>query len=206
MGEILFGLIMTLTFTLGAGLVVEEQGREGARQILLGVLGCNVAWGIIDGVFYVLGEVFERGRLRRVALRIRESTSPGEARSLVASELDDLLSGIANDNERDRLYGSIAERVRVAEPGHVRLQGQDILGGLASAWLVIACSLPAVLPFLVFDDPGVALRVSNAVLLALLFVVGHRVGRLTLARPWLTGAVFAVFGLGLVLLSMALGG
>ena len=31
MGEILFGLIMTLTFTLGAGPVLEQEGREGAR-------------------------------------------------------------------------------------------------------------------------------------------------------------------------------
>jgi hypothetical protein len=29
MGELLFGLIMTLTFTLAAGIVIQEEGREG---------------------------------------------------------------------------------------------------------------------------------------------------------------------------------
>ena len=53
MGEILFGLIMTLTFTLAAGIVIQEEGREGAREMLIGILGCNLAWGIIDGVLLV---------------------------------------------------------------------------------------------------------------------------------------------------------
>jgi len=45
LGEILFGLIMTLTFALGAGIIIEEEGREGARQLLIAVIGCNIAWG-----------------------------------------------------------------------------------------------------------------------------------------------------------------
>jgi len=48
LGELLFGLIMVLTFTLGAGLIVKE-GAEATSQMLWGRLGCNVAWGIIDG-------------------------------------------------------------------------------------------------------------------------------------------------------------
>ena len=71
MGEILFGLIMTLTFTLAAGIVIQEEGRAGAREMLIGILGCNLAWGIIDGVLYVLGQVFERGRLRRIGFHLR---------------------------------------------------------------------------------------------------------------------------------------
>jgi hypothetical protein len=49
LGEILFGLIMTLTFTLGAGIIIEDEGREGARELLIAVIGCNIAWGVIDG-------------------------------------------------------------------------------------------------------------------------------------------------------------
>ena len=84
MGEILFGLIMTLTFTLGAGLVIEEEGREGARAMLIAILGCNLAWGIIDGVFYVLGQVFERGRLRRIGSMLRDVGSDAEGHRMVA--------------------------------------------------------------------------------------------------------------------------
>jgi hypothetical protein len=48
LSEVLFGPIMALTFTLGAGLIVKE-GREATTQLLLGILGCNVAWGLVDG-------------------------------------------------------------------------------------------------------------------------------------------------------------
>lgn len=205
--EILFGLIMTLTFTLGAGMMLQEEGREGARQMLIATAGCNLAWGVIDGVFYVLGQLFERGRLRRVALAMKQAPSDTEARELVAGELDETLTPVTDESERQGLYWSIVRRVRSAEiPVHAKVTREDLLGGLASGWLVFACSFPAALPFLFIDDPQLALRVSNGLLLALLFFVGYRAARLTMAKPWLAGTVFLLAGLALVVAAIALGG
>ena len=72
LAEILFGLIMTLTFTLGAGLLVEE-GPQAVRQLLVATVGCNIAWGIIDGALYVVGQIFERGRMARLGDMIRRA-------------------------------------------------------------------------------------------------------------------------------------
>jgi hypothetical protein len=48
--EVLFGLIMALTFTLTLGVVTAD--RIQVRTMLFAALGCNLAWGIIDaGVF-----------------------------------------------------------------------------------------------------------------------------------------------------------
>ena len=80
LGEVLFGLIMTLTFTLGAGIIIEEEGREGVRTLLLATVGCNIAWGIIDGALYIVGQVFERGRLLRLGRSIRHTPDAGAAR------------------------------------------------------------------------------------------------------------------------------
>lgn len=44
--EILFGLIMALTFTLSLG--ATGAGRADVQAVLIGALGCNVAWGAID--------------------------------------------------------------------------------------------------------------------------------------------------------------
>ena len=48
--EVLFGLVMVLTttcsFSIGGG------GRTEVRQMLIGALGCTLAWGIIDAVMY----------------------------------------------------------------------------------------------------------------------------------------------------------
>jgi VIT1/CCC1 family predicted Fe2+/Mn2+ transporter len=206
-GEILFGLIMTLTFTLGASLVIEEEGREGVKAMLIGILGCNLAWGIIDGVLYVLGQVFERGRLRRVAAEARRAGDDGAAQALIAKELDDLLAPAVDEAARRSLYASILQGIRDRAPVPNRVTAADIKGGLAAGWLVFACSFPAILPFLVLDDLYLALRISNAILIALLFVAGYRQAKQhTLAHPWLTGLVFTLLGVFLVAIAIPLGG
>jgi len=206
MGEILFGLIMTLTFTLGAGMVIQEEGREGAREMLIAILGCNLAWGVIDGIFYVLGQLFERGRMHRVRKVVQASASDDDARGLVAAELDDLLANVTDAGSRRSLYDGIVRRLR-AEPVPLNsLRKEDVLGGVAAGWLVFACSFPAVIPFFFIDDPQLAVRISNVLLLALLFFVGYRFAKDTMARPLLTGLVFLGVGIVLVVATIALGG
>jgi VIT1/CCC1 family predicted Fe2+/Mn2+ transporter len=186
--------------------MLEEEGREGARELLIATIGCNIAWGLIDGVLYVLAQLFERGRLRRVAHHVRGSASSADAASLVAAELDELLEPVTDKPLREQLYGTIAERLRTQGLEPNRIRGSDLAGGLASGWLVFACSFPAAIPFFFIDEPRLALRVSNAVLLALLFIVGFRAGRATTANPWITGGTFLVIGLILVVAAIALGG
>ena len=141
--------------------------------MLIGILGCNLAWGIIDGVLYVLGQVFERGRLRRIGFNLRGAASDEEARQMVADELDETLVPVTDESARETLlYQSIVEQVRSVPATQNRVRRDDLMGGLAAGWLVFACSFPAVLPFLFLDDPRLALRVSNAILLGLLFYVG----------------------------------
>jgi hypothetical protein len=206
MGEALFGLIMTLTFTLGADLVIQEEGREGARQMMIGILGCNLAWGIIDGVLYLLACAFERGRVQRIGYQVREAQNPDQAREFVAGELDELLAPLSEPQQRHALYSAIVQRVKAESTLPKPLTRNDLLGGLESALLVFSCSIPAVLPFVVFKEPQVALRVSNSLLLALLYYLGYRHARHTLAKPWIAGFVFLFVGLLLVVLTILLGG
>lgn len=207
LGELLFGLIMTLTFTLGAGLVIEEEGREGVRSMLIAILGCNLAWGIIDGVLYMLGRVFERGRLRRVAATARAAGDDATARGLIAGELDEVLEPVTSESDRHRLYGAMLENLRTRDPVPNRITSEDVRGGVAAGWLVFACSFPAILPFLFLGDLYVALRLSNAILIALLFLAGYQMARRhTLARPWIAGVLLMLVGVFLVALAIPLGG
>lgn len=206
MGEVLFGLIMTLTFTLGAGLIIEEEGREGARQLLIATIGCNIAWGIIDGALYLAGQLFDRGRLRKLTVIVREASDDTKANAVVAGELDELLESVTTDTERNHLYDRIVKNIRSSPVRTNPITKADLLGALASFWLVFAASLPAAIPFMLMENAHTALRVSNGILLALLFLTGYRWARYTLGRPWLVGFCFLVGGVAMVWTAIALGG
>jgi VIT family protein len=206
LGELLFGLIMTLTFTLGAGIIIEDEGREGAKQLLIAFIGCNIAWGIIDGALYLVGELFGRGRLRRIGRLIRQSPTRTGAEALVAEELDDVLGYVTTDAERTDLYRRIVDNVHAKPPTANKVTKDDVTGALVSGVLVILVSIPAAIPFMVMDDARLALRVSNGILLALLFIVGWYWARYTLGKPWIAGIGFLLGGLLLVVAAIALGG
>jgi len=67
--EVLFGLIMVLTFT--GSLSAAESGRAEVRAMLVGALGCNLAWGLIDGLMYLMTCLIERAQSLRTVLAVR---------------------------------------------------------------------------------------------------------------------------------------
>lgn len=58
--EALFGLIMVLTFT--CSISIGESGREDVRTMLVGAFGCNLVWGVIDAILYLMACLAERGK------------------------------------------------------------------------------------------------------------------------------------------------
>ena len=206
LAEILFGLIMTLTFTLGAGIIIQDEGREGARQLLIAVIGCNIAWGIIDGALYIMNELFGRGRIRRLAQAVQATTNDQAAVTVVAGELDGWFEDISSDSERDALYLRVATHLRARTIADTRIRKADVMGAFTSFWLVTLTSVPAAIPFLLIDNANLALRVSNAILLAFLFITGFWWSRYTLGTPWVVGLCFLVGGAALVAVAIPLGG
>jgi hypothetical protein len=57
--ETLFGLIMALTLICSLG--VATAGNIKIQTMLIGALGCNLAWDIVDGGLYLLARINERG-------------------------------------------------------------------------------------------------------------------------------------------------
>src|SRR6186713_468517 len=90
--EVLFGLIMVLTFT--GSLSVAEAGHEDVRTMLIGALGCNLAWGIIDGILYLMSCLAERGRNLRLLKAVRAERDPAHARRLIAGALPAVVSSV----------------------------------------------------------------------------------------------------------------
>ena len=205
LGEILFGLIMTLTFTLGAG--AYFGGSEGAtRELLYATIGCNIAWGIIDAALMLFNTIFDRSRLARLGTAIASSPHEDAAVAIVAGELNETLVPITTTNQRDALYRDVVAQVRSSERRRPGLTRADLLSALAIFWYVFAASFPAALPFLLIDDPWLALRASNALLIGILFWVGYRWAGYTNLSPLGTGLVLVAISVTLVAIAIPLGG
>jgi VIT1/CCC1 family predicted Fe2+/Mn2+ transporter len=205
MGELLFGLLMTLTFTLGAG-VLFGGGPDATEGLLIAAIGCNVAWGVIDAALYLISEVFDRSRLQRLGHSIAGTSDDAEALALVAGEFDPLLGGVASAAHRTELYRDVVTRVRTGPIPRRGLNAADARAAIAIFVSVFLASVPAALPFLLIDDAWLALRVSNAFLIGMLFFVGYRWARYTSINPWLFASGLTLLGVVLVLMAIPLGG
>jgi hypothetical protein len=205
LGELLFGLIMVLTFTLGAGIELAGD-REATRELLIAALGCNAAWGVIDAALYLMSRLSERGRVYRLVKSIQTASSREQALSLVASELDDRIPTIVGPELRAALHDEVLARLRAAETAPTRVGTDDLRGGVAVFFLVFLTALPAVVPFLLLRDAQIAMRASNAVLIGLLFVAGWHWAGHTGASRWRTGLFMLLLGVSLVGVAIALGG
>jgi hypothetical protein len=204
LGEILFGLIMVLTFTLGAGIVIQE-GDGATKEMLIAVLGCNIAWGIIDAGMYLMTCVFERSRNRRLWRAVKASTSEAQALAIVDAWLQPQLGGVTSESTLKDVSVDVLGHLRRREPDAASITREDRYGAIASFWLVFLSTIPAVLPFLIFDSRHLALRVSNGLLLSMLFLVGYQWSRHTNGRPWLVGLGMLACGCALVAVAMAFG-
>jgi VIT1/CCC1 family predicted Fe2+/Mn2+ transporter len=94
----------------------------------------------------------------------------------------------------------------LVDPPRPRLRREDFAGALAVFLVVTVTTFPIVIPFLFTSDATFALRVSNAIAIVLLFVVGWAFGKSASVRPWAAGAAMVGIGLVLVAVAMALGG
>lgn len=206
LAEILFGLIMTLSFTLTAGIVVGPAEEGAVRKLLLATFGCNIAWGIIDGALLILGRVFDRGRYARIGQAIRRAPAEDEAIDTVAGELDETLGPLTTLEQRRHLYRQIVARVRSSPHRSPGLRGEDLMAASAVFLLVFSTSFPAALPFLFIREPWVALRVSNALLIGLLFLIGYNWAGYTSINRWRAAGVLTLFGMLMVGVSILLGG
>jgi VIT1/CCC1 family predicted Fe2+/Mn2+ transporter len=200
--EVLFGLIMVLTFT--GSLSVAEAGRDDVRTMLIGALGCNVAWGIIDALLYVMGRLGQKGQSLTTYLAVRKATDLQKAQRLIADALPPVVASILEPAELETMRRRL---IQLPEPPErARLSKDDWLGSIGVFLIVFVSTFPVVIPFVVMRNVESALRVSNAIAIVMLFLTGHAFGSMTGRHPGVVGVAMVVIGSILVGMTMALGG
>jgi VIT1/CCC1 family predicted Fe2+/Mn2+ transporter len=199
--EMIFGLLMALTFT--GSLSVATAGREDIRTMMIAALGCNLAWGLADAVMYLVRTVTERTRKRTLLAQLRAADAAAGQR-LIGDALPPRLAETAGLDVLEEMRRHLVELP--AAPAGPRLGARDFKGALGVFLLVVLATFPVVIPFMVFRETGVALRVSNALSLGMLFAAGWALGRYSGGSPWRSGLAMAATGAALIAAIIALGG
>jgi hypothetical protein len=200
--EMLFGLFMALTF-VGA-VSVADQGDAQIRTMFIAALGCNLAWGLVDAVMYLVRTVTDRGRLLTLIRSVRNAPDAEAGRRLIEGSLSQAAAALVSAAELEAMRGRVVARTTL--PAGPNLKRDDLLAALAIFVIVVASTFPVVLPFMLFEDVRLAKNVSRVVALAMLFFGGIALGRYAGYGSWKVGLLMAGLGTALVLAINALGG
>jgi len=200
--EVLFALIMVLTFTCSFS--VAGAGREDVRTLVIGALGCNLAWGTIDAAFYLMGSfnVLGQGILKLKALK--RAASATDAHQIIADALPPVLVSVLSWSDLEQMREKLNRLTDL--PKRPTLKRDDWLGAIGVFLIVVLSTLPVLIPFALIHDPRLALRVSNAVAIVMLFLTGYAFGRDAGHRPLRMGAAMVVLGCAMVAITISLGG
>lgn len=200
--EVLFGLIMVLSFT--GAISASTDAREDVRELLWAALGCNIAWGLVDAIMYLMNIAVERGHSIDVVKKIHASTNEAQSGQILKSEMSPAIANLMTQSELNEL----ASRLRkLPEPSKRHLLTlHDIRAGIQIFLLVFLCTFPVAIPFGIFDNLETAMRVSNGVALLMLLIGGFLLAGYAGLRRGITALVYTLIGISLVAITMALGG
>jgi len=198
--EVLFGLIIMLTFT-GAISVAGARQYE-VRNMLWAALGSNFAWGLVDAIMYLMSILMERGHVITVVNRLSRTESLSESRKLIKKEV--VLANLMTDEELDR----VAQRLKnLPPPPKSQLIGwKDVLAAFQIFALVFLCTLPVALPFAFMDEIALALRISNGIALLFLMIGGYKLAGYAGFRRIPTALAYTLIGLLLIGATVSRGG
>jgi hypothetical protein len=200
--ELLFGLIMVLTFT--GSLSATTAAREEIRTMLFGAIGCNLAWGIVDAFMYLINNITERGQNILKLRAVRAAKNPEAAQRIIVDALPKSVASVLQQNEIESLRQRLCQLPE--PPARPRLGKQDFLGATGEFLIVFLSTFPVVIPFIFMHNAQRALRISNGIALVMLFLCGYWLGRHAGHRPWGMGFAMVVVGSVLVAITIALGG
>jgi len=198
--EMLFGLILVLTFT--CTIRVKENGEVHA--ILVEALGCSLAWAIIDAGFYLLGCFSDRGHKLLLLKQVRRSSDQNEVRRTITEVLPPLLASRLHWDAFESLQQELMRLPELAT--RPRLTAEDWKGALGVFLFASMAILPITLPFTFMSDARLALLVSHGIAICLLFLAGWALGRFTSEHPLRVGVGMVVFGSAMISIALALGG
>lgn len=203
LAEIICGLVMVLSFTTTTNAAFTDITPQ---QLLIAVLGCNTAWGIVDGVTYILGNLLTRAHANRSLRRLQEARDAGEAGREINALIGEHIQEFISPENRREMQKWIHEGAMWATPQPVKVTRDDIFTAIACFMIVFLATLPLAIPFMFITDKTLALRISNTLALGLLFFMGYHWAASVGVSRAKVGLSMLFIGAVLVAITVALGG
>lgn len=201
LSEVLFGLIMVLTFT---GAISVSTDSSDVKSLLWAALACNFAWGLVDAIMYLMNAALERGHSIKIIRSITDTNNPQEIIQILKEQIPPGFSGLLTNEELLRIGERMKEKSSPQK--HRVLVSKDYFIAAEIFLLVFLCTFPVAIPFALMDEVVISMRVSNGIALLMLFSCGFLLAGYAGFRKWITATVYVLLGVVLVALTMALGG
>ena len=75
--------------------------------MFIAALGCNLAWGLVDGVMYLVRTVVDRGRSLTLVRTVRGAADPQTGRALIEGSFSRVVAGLVAPTEIEAIRGRI---------------------------------------------------------------------------------------------------
>jgi VIT1/CCC1 family predicted Fe2+/Mn2+ transporter len=167
-------------------------------------LGCNLAWGLVDAVMYLVRTITERAKWFTLVHAVRAAADPATGCRLLAGSLSRTAARLLAQAELEAVRRRIVAYRNL--PDKPALRRDDLLAAVAIFLIVVASTFPVVLPFVLIGDVGTAMIVSRGIALAMLFLGGLALGHYAGYGHWKAGFIMVGLGTSLVAAIIALGG
>ena len=200
--EILFGIIMTLTFTCSIG-IANAKNTE-IRQLIIAAISCNIAWGLVDAIGYIVSTIVQRSRSRAILNSVRTTLNADKARKYISDSLPPSIASVLDAAELEIIRNKLAKLP--GSTSQVRLTTRDLKRSLMIFFLMLISAFPIVIPFIFIRDTQLALRISNMVAIVLMFLCGWSLAKYVGSNKWLMSLGMTLVGIVLVIITIALGG
>jgi len=199
--EILFGLIMALSFTCSISIVTSDTK---IRQLIFAALSCNLSWGLVDAIMFLVGELAQRNRNKMIIESVRNATETEKAHQHISEAFSSDIAPLIKKEVVEQIRMNIIEVT--GEGVKLRLTTQDFKRALALFFVVFISTFPIIIPFVLIDESKLALRVSNLVAVVMMFMCGWSVSKYVGLNKWTMSISLVLVGIILVAITIALGG
>jgi len=201
--EMCFGLFMALTFVGAVSAATGGQEAQAAMTMFYTALGCNLAWGLVDAVMYLVRTLTDRGKRLTLAVAVRAAPDEAAAEKILRQELPPLVARLVGDEELKAIRRQL---VTHRLPDKPRFHARDFKGALGIFVIVVLSTFPVALPFILVKEVPTALLISRVLSVLMLFGGGYALGRHAGYSGWKAGFGMAVMGVLLTMAVIALGG